>query len=200
MSMKMFSCFYQCPTEKLDFHLYRVHSKITSSPSDKEELFVGKLQKCFSVYWWWTNDCILYKKKRLGWDGMKEPNGVRTEVQTVQQTNSPHSTVVGKYPSSASSWLYTCTEHCHNAVFLQSGEQQSSPSSHPPLLTKFSCTTYVLLCRHHCGGAVRAAQLLLVVWSLLFAAQGSITNRHCSRMLEKQKQNWKNRRLDHLWK
>lgn len=34
---------------------------------------------------------------------------VTTEVQTAQLTNSPHSTVVGKHPSSMSSWLYTHT-------------------------------------------------------------------------------------------
>lgn len=48
---------------------------------------------------------------------MKEPNGVRTEVQTANKHPPPHSTVVGKYPSSMSSWPYTHTEHLHNAVF-----------------------------------------------------------------------------------
>lgn len=40
---------------------------------------------------------------------MKETNGVKTEVQAAQQTNSPHSLVVGKYPSSTSSWPYIYT-------------------------------------------------------------------------------------------
>lgn len=54
-------------------------------------------------------------QKNVEWERMKQPNGVRTEVQTAQQTNSPHSAVVGKYPFSMSSWLYTHTEYCHNA-------------------------------------------------------------------------------------
>lgn len=118
-------------------------------------------------------------QKNVEWERMKEPNGVRTEVQTAQQTNSPHSAVVGKYPFSMSSWLYTHTEYCHNAVFLPSDEQQSTSSSHPPLLNVFSCTLsnqaavrLLPFCSRQqcCGGnskcrSVSDVRALLMVWS-----------------------------------
>lgn len=118
-------------------------------------------------------------QKNVEWERMKEPNGVRTEVQTAQQTNSPHSAVVGKYPFSMSSWLYTHTEYCHNAVFLPSDEQQSTSSSHPPLLNVFSCTLsnhaavrLLPFCSRQqcCGGNSKCCSAsdvsaLLIMWS-----------------------------------